>query len=201
MNQHAFVVQPVATLTNIPLIILGVFFAIKYIKDTALYTLSLLLLATALGSVIIHMTFTRFGQMLDFSGIAFVFLWVGFYYTLKPERLKIVYPIIMPIIYVIIFYNEKARYPIVLLSAFFSVSSLIHFERLKSILTNKHLILSFLSFTFGFTLFYIDNKKIWCPQNLWLMGHSLWHLILSFSFYNLFQFFKEKQLQQDQTLQ
>ena len=193
MNQGNFVVQPIATISNIPIILVGMFVLFKHFKNHQLFSLGFLIILTGLGSVVLHMTFTRFGQILDFSGIGFVFAWVVFYYYIPKKYFYHFLVLLISISYSVIYFDAKLRYPLVILFGVTSSLTLFKKEFKNKFYLNKNFIISIFSFFIGLLLFFADNKRIWCPSYRWIQGHTIWHFLVATSLYFFYEFFKEKE--------
>jgi hypothetical protein len=190
---NSFVAQPVSTITNLPILILGVYIIKKHFKDHHLFTLGFLILIAGFGSVILHMSFTKIGQILDFSGIGFVFAWVIFYYYINRRYYYLFLGLLISLSYYTIYLSENYRYPLVYTLSIASVITILVNERKNKIYKNKNIIWGCISFVIGFIFFKLDNIRVWCPQIRWLQGHTIWHFLVAFSLLHYYKFFKEKQ--------
>lgn len=200
MNPGSLITQPISTYSNLPLFILGLFIAIKYVKATKVYILGILITISALGSTILHMSYTRIGQIMDFSGIAFIFVWIILYYMFRSVR-SIVFGLMLTMLisYMFLYFYPSLRHPFIFICAMASIVILIKNEGLKRLTSNLNIIFSMSSFTLGVLLFYLDNQRVWCPENPWVMGHTMWHFLVCLSCYFIFRFFKSKEDLLDQS--
>lgn len=197
INMSSMIAQPAATYTNLPIILVGLYVLIKHLKHLRLAFLGFLIITTAIGSIFLHMSFTRIGQIADFGGILFIFGWVFFYYHVPKKYFIWGYLLLMISGYSLLYYFEPARKIFAFTMGTLSIGTLIYNEYKNDFYKNKYFIRSIIPFVIGVILFILDDARIYCPANIWVQGHAIWHILVSVSIYYIYKFFEEKTREND----
>lgn len=193
INIKSMVAQPASTISSLPIILIGIYIMIKHISNLKLAYLGFLILLTALGSTFLHMSMTRIGQIADFGGILFIFGWVVIYYYVTKKYFLITNIMVMISGYSLIYFFEPARKYFAFIMGALSIASLFYNEKENKLYTNQNILKSFVLFIIGLIFFIVDDNHIYCANNPWLQGHIIWHIMVSFSLFYLYNFFKDKE--------
>lgn len=192
-----WVIQPSATITSLPIILLGfwIFLSAKNSKFTYPKIFGVLSIILGIASTLAHGTFTDYALHFDFYAILLSISWVGTHCYFKnndwTKRQILIWIFVSLIMFATVYLYQSWRiYLCLLYFAFTFVLWLkwikLHKERLSNF------VLSFVVLTISSILFYVDENKIWCAENIWILGHSLWHLGVCLSLYLAYKgFYRE----------
>lgn len=191
-----WVVQPSATFSSLPIIILGLWIIItqKNKLNSPIISFGLVITTIGFASTIAHGTFTDLGLHFDFYAIILCISWVGSYcfiskstWTFKNYFMCILVSLLS---FLTVFSFQKAR--IYLCIIYFFVTFIIWIKWFKSHRKSKYnFIISFTILTIAALFFYVDENKIWCAKSIWVMGHSLWHYGVCTSLYFAYRGFTD----------
>ena len=200
----SWVVEPLNGWTNLAYIIIGVviYMTIRKRGDHHLLPFSILAVLVGLGSFGLHATGTQLGSTMDLSAMYFLssylimlqlqvirpsakrFFWVGF-------------PALCIFSVVTFLYYKKSALPIFISEVsvwIFLCLCHLYMTRSKPAerLSLKFFVLNALVFAAAFFVWQLDVHKIWCdPQNHWINGHALWHLLNCNCYYLLYRFYSQ----------
>ena len=176
---NGWVLQPVSVLTSFPDIFIGLWI-LRVARDLRLKLFGYSLVVVGTGSVMIHASYTRIGEIADFLGIALV---SGWFLCLqltarKPELFARAYWTLHAVSLATLLLGSEWKYPLVYSINALWVAWLLFAPRdSKAVLPTRGLALGIGTIALGFVLFQIDLKHLWCPETVWIQGHVLWHLL------------------------
>jgi hypothetical protein len=178
----SWLLQPVSVITSLPYIALGLWILLRE-REVRLKLLGYCFLVAGLGSVAIHASYTRFGEILDFLGIALVSAWFLCLNVLgsRPAAFVRMFWSLHAAVFAILILNTGWKYPLIYLLNSLWIAWIVFGGRTKQNkpleLPLRQLILGLGPIALGFVLFQIDNRHLWCPEQTWIQGHNLWHLL------------------------
>ncbi len=185
-----WVVQPSATLSSLPLILLGIWIVKKSWKlDPKLIMLGINVIFLGIASTLAHGTFTAIALHLDFLGILFCLTWMGLYCSgLKFDRIWVgLWISLTALSFSITYLFENIR--IFFCIIYFVIVFIVWLKwyrrnnQVKKYFKYSYSILAISAF-----LFLLDEQRIWCSNpDGWFLGHSLWHLGVCLSLWFSFQ--------------
>jgi len=173
-------IQPYNVITSLPSLILGIYILTKF--RWRIKALGLAFIFTSLGSVLLHASLTRLGQIADFSGIALIFAWILLHINIKGNRRLFWESALITIfIYASFYYFISIRYYVVfIIIALITITSI----KKKPGLFFNHKRISLFALTsllIGFVLFRMDLNRVFCPEFPMLQGHPIWHVLVFIS--------------------
>lgn len=202
----AWVVEPANTYSNFAFLIVALLIY-KTEKNKSInsftYTYISLLSFLGLSSFYYHMSNTFFTQLFDYIGMFCIIYWFAALnlLQLKWKKNLVIFcyfsVVFMSIALVLLMANFELNFQ--LMVAFAAMAFLF-----SEVITNKHrvtkavyknLIIAVLCFIAGHTLSILDMKRIWCdPDNHWIQGHALWHVLSAVGFYFCYKFIRQFQV-------
>jgi len=180
-------VQPSATLTSIPLFLIGIYVFLKFRTiNKKLGHLGLILSFVGGSSFFAHASFSAVVFYFDFFSILMVFSWIIFYFQSNHTDIywwiKLLFLSLS--IFILIFIFEKYRVYICL-TYFLFVCSYFYSRKNQIDLDLNLLYVSLLFFIISFVFNMLDEHKIWCNNNIGntIHGHSIWHIGVTIASY------------------
>lgn len=180
----SWVQQPSATLSSLPLIILGFWILFSSLKiDKKLVVMGGAVIFLGLASTAAHGTFTAFALHLDFLAILLCLSWLVVYCSGLRWGMNwvLTWMSFTGLTFFLTLFFEKYR--ILFCILYFCIVFciwLIWYKKNK--IVKKYFFISYIVLSFSALVFYLDENKIWCPDPYgWFLGHSLWHLGVCFS--------------------
>lgn len=175
---EGIILQPLATLTSLPILLVGLYILWANWKCGRNLVLGFLVALTGLGSIIVHASFTKVGTYMDFSGIYLIFLWI-FSKSLE-SKIKRPFPVFLALSTLcvsLLITLENLRFVVgVVCGTLGIIGFLYSYEfKLRENL-NSYLKISLGVFVISVIVMALDQTRIWCHPDSWLQGHSLWHL-------------------------
>lgn len=176
---NGWILQPASVLTSFPDIFIGLWI-LKTTRDHRLNLFGYSLVVVGTGSVMIHASYTKIGEIADFLGIALVSGWFLCLQltTGKPALFSRVFWTLHALSLAILIFASEWKYPLV-----YSINAgwigwiWLAPKPYKAPLPTRNLLLGLGPIALGFVLFQIDLKHLWCPETVWIQGHVLWHLL------------------------
>lgn len=177
--QDGWVIQPSATITSIPFLILGLWIMGKTRKqDLRLFIFGITIYIIAIASLLAHGTFTSWAFYFDFFSIILCTSYLLLYFTdMKFNVWWIVKWLTLSfLIFPIIYYFESIR--VLTCIVYFFLVFILWIKWYYNYLHRGYWFsLAYTSFFFSIIFFYLDESKLWCfNPDSWIQGHSIWHL-------------------------
>jgi hypothetical protein len=185
-----WIVQPSATITSIPCIILGIWILHKIKKSNPkLFLFGVSICILGISSILAHGTFTSLAFQFDFFSIILCSSYLLLYFAeLNFNRWWIFKWITLTsIVYLVVYNFEPIRvYSCIL---YFLLVFLFWIKWYRRYLHNGYwFILSYSSLILSLILFFLDETKIWCSNpDSWIQGHSIWHLGATFGIWAIYK--------------
>ena len=159
--------------------------------------------ATGLGSFLYHASFTSMFQVADFIGM---FMFSSLLLTLNLKRLKLIKNFstnksyfLMFLLTTSLFIFFRANLGKTMFSLHLGVIlflELILYFKIKTkyqteSIDYKWFKWSVVLFICAYLAWWLDTAHVWCnPQNHFLQGHAIWHIVNAFCFYTMTKFYE-----------
>lgn len=181
----AFIMQPFATITSLPIIILGFYFLISDIRAGRGWVYGALTVFIGISSTYLHMGFTKFGIIMDFGGINLIFLW--FFFKSKKTQMPnypFYYGLSIIAFLLILYFLEPVRHFLTLACGILGIHALVRTLKFNpGCQGTRDFKISFGIFIPSFILMQLDLHRVWCTPDALIHGHSIWHLGVALSLF------------------
>jgi len=193
----AWINEPANTWSNLGFILVGLYLYKKYSSTPLLKNFGLIVFIMGLFSGIYHATNNYFSQHLDFFGMSLFVSYVLAFQWLRAKNLKLAslhayFWFFMSVNLILLISLAFLKLPIQSLLLINTIP-IILLEAFVFAIRKRRSPLRF----FAISLFLlilaqvsaqIDLKRIYCdPQNVWLHGHVIWHLLCAVAMYFIAQ--------------
>jgi hypothetical protein len=194
-----WIVEPANTWSNIGYLLVGLY-VIHLSKKTGgsktLGSIGWIAIGVFLGSTAFHATGTFLGELADL-GAMFIFASYAFCFNLwrlekYPTPLLLFLGTLMTSLGIaaMLYHNPVGISFFTGIIVMVAVTELLNKRKSTSSIDYRHLKWLCLFFAVSYAIWNLDIRHIVCnPQNHWLQGHSLWHLLNSTCFYFLYRFY------------
>jgi len=175
--------------TSIPTLFLGIYILFRF-SNILIKFFGYSLLVLAIGAIIIHGTYLKVGEFLDFLGLLTLIQWFFCYAVFSKDVRKFVSSFILLHLFSIVFlvFYIHLKYHLIFLSVFISFYALFkHRVLVKYNMSYKYFFSSIAFFSLGFVLFVLDLNHMICNLPVYFQGHIIWH---SLSFVATFLLYK-----------
>jgi len=190
--RDGLIAQPSATLTMLPLLLLGFYILVKSSKSKNLFPrlLGISTVVAGLGSMIFHGTMTHFGATLDWLGIYMIiltfFLWGANNLVKLTKKTTILSFLGFVVSFTIIsyFFMTWGRTILGILLTLTLLEEILILLSNKRILGNlKYYFLTIVLFLSAFFLHQLDERRIICNPSSLFQLHSIWHILIVLAVY------------------
>lgn len=176
---NGFFLQPYSVATSIPSLLLGLYIIYKF--RWRIKALGLSFFLTGFGSVLLHGSYTKIGQIADFSGIAVIFSWLLLHISINQKNNKLFffkYTVFVIGLYFLLYNFISIRYYVIF--AIVILITIMSVIKKPGLFFNHKKVSFFAIFTLaiGFVLFRLDLNRVFCPEFPLLQGHTLWHILV-----------------------
>lgn len=178
MREDLPILQPMATLSSLAYIILGLILWKKF-KDKELLTL---LCLTGISSIFMHSTFSVLARTFDFLSIFLLNAWLFLNMQDKYKNKIKVYTLLVIIPSVALLIIPK--HPFIL-------TALVFVPMIRLTLVNKrdkNIKCAIVTTLLACTCFFLDQNKLLCFHSINLHGHTLWHIFTMSAVYYYYRF-------------
>lgn len=187
-SQCSIIDEPANTWSNLGFIVVALVLFIKF-KNSLLSRFSIYVALVGVASGLFHATNNALTQAVDFFGMTLVssFLMAfSFKRILSAKNHNWLFNILLLIncLVLLVFYFSNIALQLLFIVQYIVVISLEIYLRLKKndVDNYKYLYLSLLFIFIAQVFAQIDLKRVYCnPENLFLHGHVIWHLLSSVS--------------------
>lgn len=200
-NLCSIITQPANTLSNLAYFIAG-YYLNKQNKRNGIYYLRyfpIIVILTGIASLLYHASFTFFFQFFDLSAM---YLFSSMIIVLNMRRAEVVSESVQTPVFVgmvgvsmlfLLFFNSIGLL-IFLLHVFVAFFSEIYLFRLQiDNISYHYYALTLLFFGIALVAWFVDYARIFCfPNNHFLQGHAIWHILSSFCFVFIYKFYAQK---------
>ncbi|WP_034732202.1 ceramidase domain-containing protein [Bacteriovorax sp. Seq25_V] len=195
MRFEHLILQPIAVLTSLPFIILGLFY-IRSEKDFHLRVLLGLFIVLGFSSIFLHSSFILISNFFDFGSIFAIISWtLSYLYFKKKSNLTFFLTLIGLTILSTLGIYFFPHNPVGVFAGYFIPAVIaIGFKLNQHRPTRKNIVRFFravLLIILGGACFILDRQKVFCYNNIYTHGHSIWHLLVAVALYEQYKFFKE----------
>lgn len=197
-NLCSYITQPSNTVSNLAYFIVS--YWIFFVKQRNIFFLSsgfaVLSFLVGLFSTLYHASFTFFMQFFDLSSmflLASFFLSLNLYrLNLFPSKLIFLGTLLLSTFCSLALLNWKSYGILIFASLIFLVILTEIFIRLKSKVIYRNFLISFGFLATGLLFWILDYFRIWCnPNQHFIQGHAIWHVLTALSIYFIFLFYEE----------
>ncbi|MCE9501072.1 MAG: ceramidase [Leptospira sp.] len=195
-NLCEIITQPANTWSNLAFIFVGVYLLRKDAKSRTAGWISILIGAT---SFLYHASFTFLMQFFDLSSM---YLYSAFLLTmnlkrtglLKDQRQMVAMSSIVLFSMITLFFFRKAGIPVFSVQVILAIILEIYINRKSdSGIIYKNYFIALLLFLMAFGIWILDLTGIFCsPDNHFLQGHAIWHILCALSIIYLNKFYSDK---------
>jgi Ceramidase len=195
-NICGLIAQPANVMSSIAYVIAGIYF--YYQTKNPIY--SILLLLVGMGSIALHATVTRFGQILDFGAMFAIIMYFLYQVlktstNLKPKVIIYIITLLSVIESTVLVCAVKYRIAVlavVLVALLFIETRCIIANKLESKLWNR----GWIVFLLSFVIWLLDEYRYWDIDAIehYFNAHAIWHIGTAYSLYIVSQYFNNKDL-------
>lgn len=192
--RDAWIRQPSATYSSLPIIILGLWMIKQSLKlDMKLVVQGLSVVFLGIASTLAHGTFTALALHMDFLAIILCFSWLAIYCSGMRWGWTWIFLWLgltaLGFTMTYIFVSYRILFCTLYFVLVFMIW-LVWYKKNKTV--KKYFMISYGILSVSAILFFLDETRIWCtdPEG-WFLGHSLWHIGVCFSIWYSFMGFKK----------
>lgn len=194
----AWIQTPANTWSNLAYLISGYFVCVLAYREhrPLLFPIGVVGIVVGIGSFIFHASGTFFGEVLDVSAM---YLFISFAICMCVWRLKKLSPLALLFLYIsltavsVTLLVTIKWVGITVFALYCSIAVLLEAylhmfqgERAKY----KYIWLLVLFFSAAYAVWWADISGVFCdPDNHFIQGHAIWHLLNSFCFYFLYRYY------------
>lgn len=191
----SIVIQPFATITSLPFIVLGIYF-LKQKSNFHLKVLSSIFIILGFSSTFLHVSLLNVANYFDFGSIFAIFSWVISYLTTKKEcHLKFILKILGLTLFSTSGLYFLPSHPAFIFAIYFLVLIFYLYKTFSKIELPKFQIermIKAIAFVgIGGLCFIMDESRIYCFEHFFIYGHAIWHLFVVAAIYNQYLFFRD----------
>ncbi|WP_155897190.1 hypothetical protein [Bacteriovorax sp. BSW11_IV] len=182
MREDLPVLQPMATISSLAYIFLGIIIWKKYKNKELL----LLLILTGISSMFMHSTFSVLARTFDFLSIFLLNAWLFLNMQDKYRHKLMIYLLMVLMPSLVLFFIPK--HPFILTTFVFIPMTLLTFLHKG----NKNIRRAIVSIVLACACFFLDQNKVLCFHSINLHGHTLWHIFTMSAVYFYYRFILER---------
>lgn len=191
--QSGFIVQPSAVITSIPFILVGIW-GLKKSRSFEFNLLSWIYIILGLSSIFLHSSMILISRFFDYGSIYAIMSWTLVYlYHSKTSKIKFIIWTVLITVLMTAMLGIFKRYPVGIFNVWAVITLVFSFARVQSFNLShqqKHdLYWSVGLLAIGGACFMLDQWKLFCFHDIYLYGHSVWHVLVSISLVFHFKFF------------
>lgn len=196
-NLCAWIKEPVNTVSNLAYIAVGIAIYLRATRERRplLRWLGVVSILTGVGSAFYHASGIHIAGIADYLGM---FLGTGAMTALNVKRwlgwkVRALYMVFIGTTLALIVLSQLApgseRWIYILAMPCCLIEAVLFFrDRFKT--SYRDYLIAWIFVLLGFFIWWLDISKVVCdPENHWMQGHALWHILTAIAFYFFFRFY------------
>ena len=191
------VTQPANTWSNLGYVFVGILIILRN-KNHNLNLIGPIAILVGLSSFFYHMSFTFVGQFFDLSSM-FMFAILLIKMNLRrmgwlKRKDQTPFFIIMMLISMVPLWVIRGKIGIYIFGVELTIALCLEMiiKRKNPTINYSYFYKTLACFGMAYLFWTLDFKRLWCdPENHWLQGHALWHIINAFCFYYIAKFYDQ----------